>query len=78
MEGRELKGGALRWGWKEISEKGERLYQAQCEVISGPALFLITATCAGPGDLSQVSELIGQVNVVQNRAREETVRAKKE
>lgn len=78
VEGRELKGGALRWGWKEVSENGERLYQAQCEVISGPALFLITATCACPGDLGQVSELIGQVNVVQNRAREETVRAKKE
>lgn len=78
VEERELKGGALRWGWKEVYEKGERLYQAQCEVISGPALFLITATCADPGDLGQVAELIGQVNVVQNRAREETVQAKKE
>lgn len=78
VEGRELKGGALRWGWKEVSENGELLYQAQCEVISGPALFLITATCTSPGDLGQVSELIGQVNVVQNRAREETVQAKKE
>lgn len=78
VEGRELKGGALRWGWKEVYEDGEPLYQAQCEVISGPFLFLITATCAGPGDLGQVAELIGRVAVVQNRAREETVQAKKE
>lgn len=78
VEGRELKGGALRWGWKEIREDGERLYQAQCEVISGPSLFFITATCTDPGDLSQVAELIGRVDVVRNRAREETVQAKKE
>lgn len=78
VEGRELKGGALRWGWKEIYEDGERLYQAQCEVISGPALFLITVTCTDPGELGQVAELIGRVAVVQNRAREETVQAKKE
>ena len=78
VEGRELKGGALRWGWKEVYEDGEPLYQAQCEVISGPFLFLITATCADPGDLGQVAELIGRVAVVQNRAREETVQAKKE
>lgn len=78
VEGRALKGGALRWGWKEIYEDRERLYQAQCEVISGPSLFLITATCTDPGDLGQVAELIGRVAVVQNRAREETVQAKKE
>ena len=78
VEGRELKGGALRWGWKEIYEDGECLYQVQCEVISGPALFLITVTCTDPGDLGQVAELIGRVAVVRNRAREETVQAKKE
>ena len=78
VESRELKGGALRWGWKEICEDGARLYQAQCEVISGPSLFFITATCTDPGDLSQVAELIGRVDVVRNRAREETVQAKKE
>lgn len=78
VESRELKGGALRWGWKEIYEEVERLYQAQCEVISGPSLFLITATCTDPGDLGQVAELIGRVDVVQNRAREEIVQAKKE
>lgn len=78
VEGRELEGGALRWGWKEIHEDGERLYQAQCEVISGPSLFFITATCTDPGDLGQVAELIGRVDVVRNRAREETVQAKKE
>lgn len=78
VEGRELKGGALRWGWQEIREDEERLYQAQCEVISGPSLFFITATCTDPGDLGQVAELIGRVDVVRNRAREETVQAKKE
>lgn len=76
VEGRTLKGGALRWGWKEIYEDGERLYQAQCEVISGPAFFLITATCTDPGDLGQVAELMGRISVVSSRAREETVQAK--
>ena len=75
VEGRELKGGALRWGWKEVREKGERLYQAECEVISGPALYFITVTCAGPGELGQTAELIGRIFVVSGAAQRETIRA---
>ena len=75
VEGRMLKGGALRWGWKEVFEDGERLYQAECEVIAGPDLYFITVTCAGPGELGPVAELIGKVSVVSSAAREETVRA---
>ena len=75
VEGRTLKGGALRWGWKEVFEDGERLYQAECEVIAGPDLYFITVTCAGPGELGPVAELIGKVSVVSSAAREETVRA---
>lgn len=73
LEDRELKGGALRWGWKEIYENGERLYQAECEVISGPSLFFLTATCTGPGGLGQAAELIGRVSVVNSTAQRETV-----
>ncbi len=75
VEGRTLKGGALRWGWREIREEGERLYQAECEVIAGPSLFFLTATCSDPGDLGQVAELIGRVSVVSGTARAETVQA---
>ncbi len=75
VEDRELKGGALRWGWREIYENGERLYQVECEVVAGPALFFLTATCAGPGDLGQAAELIGRVSVVSAEARKETVQA---
>ena len=75
VEGRMLKGGALRWGWKEVFEDGERLYQVECEVIAGPDLYFITVTCAGPGELGPVAELIGKVSVVSSAAREETVRA---
>ena len=78
VEGMELKGGALRWGWKEIWEGGERLYQAQCEVIAGPFLYVLTATCTAPGDLGQVAQTIGRICVVSSTARKETIQASKE
>ena len=74
-ESRTLKGGALCWGWREIRENGERLYQAECEVITGPFLYFLTATCTGPGDLAQVAGVIGQLSVVSGAARRETVQA---
>lgn len=77
VEGRELKGGALRWGWREIREEGETLYQAECEVIAGPALFFLAATCSNPGDLAQVAQTIGKIDVVRGAARRETVQAEK-
>ncbi|MEH2940537.1 hypothetical protein [Lawsonibacter sp. JLR.KK007] len=78
LEARKLSGGALRWGWREIREEGKLLYQAVCEVISGPSLFLLTAACSGPEDLGQVAQTIAQLSVVHNAARMETVQAKKE
>ena len=77
VEGRKLRGGALRWGWRDVRENGQLLYQVQCEVITGPSLFLITVACASPADLGQVAELIGRVQVVSASARKETVQAKK-
>ncbi len=73
VEARELKGGALRWGWKDICEDGERLYQVACEVTAGSSLFVITVTCSAPGELSSVAELIGRISVVTNKAHRETV-----
>ena len=73
VEGRELKGGALRWGWREIREEGETLYQVECEVVTGPSLYFLTVTCAGPGDLGQVAELIGRISVVSSAVQRETV-----
>lgn len=78
VEDLELKGGALRWGWKEIYEGGERLYQAQCEVVAGPHLYVVTATCGSPEDLGQVARTVGRISVVNSAARRETVQAKKE
>lgn len=78
VEGRELKGGALRWGWKEIYEGGETLYQAECEVIAGPSLFFLTVTCANPEDLGRTAELIGRISVVNSTAQRETVQAQKQ
>ena len=78
VEGRELKGGALRWGWREIREGSETLYQAVCEVIAGPALYFITITCAEARELGPAAELIGRLSVVRGTAQRETVRAAKE
>ena len=79
VEGRELKGGALRWGWKDIQEDGRQLYLAECEVITGPFLFLVTAAFTSPGDLSQVAELIGRISVVQNKpVQTQTIQAQEE
>ena len=75
VERRELKGGALRWGWKDIREAGQVLYQIQCEVITGPALYFITVTCVSPADLGTVASLIGHIQVVSTAARKETVQA---
>ncbi len=75
VEQRKLKGGALRWGWKDIREAGERLYQAECEIITGPALYFLTATCSAPSDLGQVAQTIGRIAVVSSRAQKETVQA---
>ena len=68
-----LKGGALRWGWREVREEGETLYQAVCEVITGPYLFALTVTCTDSGNLGQVAQLIGRITVVSGEARKETV-----
>ena len=73
LETLELKGGALRWGWKEIREAGETLYQVVCEVITGPFLYPVTVTCAGSGDLGQAAQLIGRIAVVSAAARKETI-----
>lgn len=73
VEGRELTGGALRWGWREIYEEGEHLYQAECEIIAGSSLFFLTVTCGQLGDLSRVAELIGMISLVSNTAQRETV-----
>ena len=78
VEGRKLRGGALRWGWREVWEAGERLYQAVCEVIAGSALYLITVTCGSALDLGPTAELIGQISVVSGTAQRETVQAQKE
>lgn len=75
VEGRELRGGALRWGWKDIQEEGRSLFLVQCEVVTGPHLYAITATCAGPGDLGTAASLIGRLQVVNTAARKETVQA---
>ena len=78
VEGRDLKGGALRWGWREVQEDGEPLYQAVCEVIAGPALYLLTATCTGPEGLGQIAQTIEDISVVTNTARRETIQTQKE
>ena len=76
VEGRELKGGALRWGWREIREEGEILYQAQCEVIAGPELYFLTATCSDPIDLGQVAGFMGRISVVSRTVRKENIQAR--
>ncbi len=78
VEGRKLKGGALRWGWRDVREEGQTLYQAQCEVITGPSLYLVTATCAAPEQLGQVADLIGRIQVVNSAARREIVQAQRQ
>ena len=77
LESRSLKGGALRWGWRDIREEGRTLYLAECEVIAGPALYLVTVTCADPSHLGMVAGLINQIQVVSTAARRETVQARK-
>lgn len=75
VESMTLEGGALCWGWREIQEEGERLYQAECEIIAGPSLFFLTAACSAPADLGQVAQTIGRLSVVSNTAQRETVPA---
>lgn len=76
VEGRELKGGALRWGWKDVQEGDKTLFLVQCEVVAGPFLYAVTVTCTGPADLGAVADLIGRIQVVSTAARKETVQAR--
>ena len=32
----EIKGGAIRYGWRECDEGGQTVYQVRAEVITGP------------------------------------------
>ncbi len=77
VEGRALKGGALRWGWRDVREDGQTLYLAECEAIAGPCLYFLTAACTDPSQLGPAAELIDRIQVVSTAARKETVQAQK-
>lgn len=71
----EIKGGALRYGWRELEENGQPIWQVRAEVITGPALFVITVTCLEPEDRTGVVELIKKITVNTQDVEKHTIQA---
>lgn len=72
----EIKGGAVRYGWRESEENGQTIYQVRAEVITGPSLFVITVTYLEPADRTDILELIEKITVVTQETQKETIQAK--
>ena len=71
----QIKGGAVRYGWRELEEDGQRLYQVRSEVITGPSLFLITVTYLDPAQRADIEELIRKITVNVQDVEKHTIQA---
>lgn len=67
--------GMVRWGWYPLEEEqkeGEEMaYQVYCEAVSGPSLFLITATYFRKEDRLLIYELLNSLKFLKNETPEE-------
>jgi len=57
----EIRGGAVRCGWRELEEDGQLYYQVRAEVITGPSLFVITVSHRTPEERSGIVELMRKI-----------------
>ncbi len=61
---RDIPNGRARWKWVEVSDSDGPYWQAQCEVISGPSLYIVSATFLRPEDRPQVQDALEKLSAV--------------
>ena len=62
-----IQNGAIRYGWRELEEEGETLWQVRAEVITGPSLFVITVTHLSPEQRPGILSLMEKIAAVLDR-----------
>ena len=73
----EIKDGAVKYGWRELKEDGQPIYQVRAEVVTGPFLFVITVTYLEPEDRPGIEELIRKITVQTQSVEKQTIQADK-
>lgn len=61
----DIPGGRVRIGWSEEEEDGQPLFQAVCEAVSGPSLFLITAAFVRREEKEEIYALMRKLKAVE-------------
>lgn len=73
----EIKDGAVKYGWRELKEDGQPIYQVRAEVVTGPFLFVVTVTYLEPEDRPGIEELIRKITVQTQSVEKQTIQADK-
>ncbi len=73
----EIKDGAVKYGWRELKEDGQPIYQVRAEVVTGPFLFVVTVTYLEPEDRPGIEELIRKITVQTHSVEKQTIQADK-
>lgn len=58
-----MENGSALWGWETIHE-GETFYRAECEVITGASLFVLSVTYSQKKEKEGIRELLQKLSVV--------------
>ena len=66
----DIPGGRARIGWSEEQEDGQTIYQAVCDVISGPSLYLVTASYMNEEEKEGIDRLMRKLKAVEDNCRE--------
>ena len=74
----EIKGGAIRYGWREMDDRERPYFQVRAEVITGPSLFVITVTYLEAEDRPGIVELMEKIFAQTQDMEKQTIQANKE
>ena len=70
-----IQNGAVRWGWRAVTERECAYFQARAEVITGPSLFLITVSYTQPEQLAEIGALMEKITVNVHDVEKHTIQA---
>lgn len=71
----EIKDGAIRYGWREMTDRERPYYQVRAEVITGQSLFVIAVTYLEPEDRPGIEALIRKITVQTQDVEKHTIQA---
>ncbi len=58
-----IRDGAVRYGWRALEEDGQPCYQVRAEVVTGPALYVITVSHRRPEKRLGIVALIRKITI---------------